>query len=102
MVGWRFACMLGHAMALVTVFYTKDTNIIASSGGVWMDAAAVESYKKTSAYTTKDTEMFRWMIVAAASLAFQFFGLISGMSMFFLRINAFYILLHFIGLISLS
>jgi len=87
----RFLLTLGHFVALCLVTYTKEHNIYAV-----YDAP---SSSEKQAYLS---EMETAMNFAYICFAFDFFGMVSGSTIFMNKINLFQIIIHFLGGVCIS
>mmetsp|Transcript_37127 Transcript_37127/g.47987 ORF Transcript_37127/g.47987 Transcript_37127/m.47987 type:complete len:144 (-) Transcript_37127:277-708(-) len=87
----RFLLTLGHFVALCLVTYTKEHNIYA----VYDSPSSSEK----QAYLS---EMETAMNFAYICFAFDFFGMVSGSTIFMNKINLFQIIIHFLGGVCIS
>lgn len=91
MIPARFISMTLHFICTCMVFYTLEQNIIAELGF---------SYS-SSDYSNAEEQMNYALAVSMICFLIQYFGLLSGVSMFFHKVNALQITLNTLGLLTL-
>ncbi|KXJ26733.1 Transmembrane protein 107 [Exaiptasia diaphana] len=84
LVAVRFLSLVAHLVITVTIFWAKDSNVL---------ACLPSQYSQTE-YDSKHTELIVGLSLTLAFLLFEFGGFIGGVSMFNSTVSMLCILIH--------